>query len=114
MQCFMKENDGFRPEEFSQLNDRNLDAFWMEWKIFIEKGIPDTGEKYINDELSHYIPILAATLNGYFRSESADLGGKGQAYVISKLKAIEEETAKSYINELFSFYERAIEYKNAT
>ena len=114
MQCFMKENNGFKPEEFSRLNDRNLDAFWKEWKIFTEKDVPDTGKKSTNDELAHYIPILAATLNGYFRSESVDLNGKGQMHIISKLQAIKDEIVQDYINELLSFYEKATEYKNAT
>ncbi len=112
MPCFMGLNDGLRPTELNSLKDRGLLEFFDRWNAFVKKGVPKVKRNRKNlDKLSHYLPVINASVSGYLRFGKGHFNGEQNLNFLAELKEGSEGELLVFLTEAESLNSELI---NAT
>lgn len=109
MQCFMKENDGYRPAELNSLRERCLYSYFERWNQFKEKSLPSVESNDTINKLCHYIPVIHASVSGFLRVGEGRFDGSANIELLIELKCISDGKLKEYVSELEAFYQELID-----
>ncbi len=104
MPCFMELNDGLRPAELRSLKGRGLFEYFNRWNTFVKKGVPKIKRnRNIIDKLSHYLPVINASISGYLRFGKGIFDGHKNSEFLVELKESSEGELLEFLAELERF-----------
>lgn len=104
LRCFMELNNGLRPNELNSIKERGLLEFFNRWNSFVKKGVPKIKEnRKILAKLSHYLPLINASISGYLRLGKGRFDGEQNSKFLLELKASSEGELFTFLTEVERF-----------